>query len=304
MKIGCHVGMVGPEYYLGSVKEAISYGANTFMLYTGAPQNSFRTPLENLNIYEALDMMKKNNIDINNIVVHAPYLINLGNLDQEKSKNSYNMLLSEINRTLKMGCRYLVLHPGASMGYDREESLNQVAYYLNAAIEKYPGIIILIETMAGKGSELGINFNEINYIIQQIKHKECIGVCLDTCHINDAGYDLNKIDDVLNEFDNIIGLNYLYVCHINDSKNEKGAHKDRHENIGLGKIGFDNLINFIYNPRISDRIFILETPYVKENEKDKISYPPYKFEIEMILSKNNNLNLKEDIINYYKNDTH
>lgn len=300
LKIGSHVGMSGPNYYLGSVLEAISYNANTFMFYTGAPQNSIRTPLDRLKINEALELMKQHNINTLDVVVHAPYLINLGNLNPDKYQVSYNLLVTEIDRTIKMGCRYLVLHPGASMDYDRNESLNQIARLLNDAIKTNPSIVILLETMAGKGSEVGKTFEEIAYLIERIDRKESIGVCLDTCHINDGGYDLSNPDLILQEFDKVIGLNYLKVCHINDSKNPIGAHKDRHENFGFGNIGFDKLVNFIYHPLLKDKIFILETPYVKENEKDKISYPPYKFEIQTIKDKTFDPELKQKIIEYYK----
>ena len=300
LKIGSHVGMSGPNYYLGSVLEAISYNANTFMFYTGAPQNSIRTPLEKLKINEAIELMKQNNINIEDVVVHAPYLINLGNLNPDKYEISYNLLVTEIDRTIKMGCRFLVLHPGASMDYDRNESLNQIARLLNKAIQTNPSIVILLETMAGKGSEVGKTFEEIAYLIERIERKESIGVCLDTCHINDGGYDLSNPDAILAEFDKVIGLDYLKVCHINDSKNTIGAHKDRHENFGFGFIGFDKLVNFIYHPLLKDKIFILETPYVKENEKDKISYPPYKFEIQTIKDKTFDPSLKQKIIEYYK----
>ena len=300
IKIGSHVGMSGPDYYLGSVKEAISYGANTFMFYTGAPQNTIRTPLDKLKIREALALAKENNININEVVVHAPYLINLGNLNPEKSDFSYRILVNEIDRTTSMGCRYLVLHPGASMDYDRTSSLKQISHLIDKALQTNPEVIILIETMAGKGSEVGKTFQEVAYLIENISNKKQIGVCLDTCHINDGGYDLSNVDALLKEFDEVIGLDYLKVCHINDSKNEKGAHKDRHENFGYGTIGFDNLVNFIYHPLLKDKIFILETPYIKEEEKSKVSYPPYKFEIQSILNKTFASNLKEDVINYYK----
>lgn len=300
IKIGSHVGMSGPQYFVGSVKEALSYGANTFMFYTGAPQNTFRTPLENLHIQEALSLMEQNHINVKDVIVHAPYLINLANLNQEKSEVSFNLLLTEINRTLAMGCKYIVLHPGASLEFDKNESIKQVANYLNKAIALYPNITILIETMAGKGSEIGKSFEEIAQIINQIENKQGIGVCLDTCHIHDGGYDLSKLDELFIKFDQIISLKYLKVCHINDSKNEKDSHKDRHENFGYGKIGFENLISFIYHPSLKDCIFILETPYIKENEKDKLSYPPYKFEIEMILNKKFNDHLKENVVEFYK----
>ena len=169
IKLGSHVGMSGPNYYLGSVNEALSYEANTFMFYTGAPQNTIRTPLDKLKIVEAISLMKENNINPLDVIVHAPYLINLGNLNQEKVEVSYNILVNEIYRTLAMGCKYLVLHPGASMDYDREESLNQIATLLNKAINTYPEICVLIETMAGKGSEVGKTFEEVAYILNKIE---------------------------------------------------------------------------------------------------------------------------------------
>lgn len=298
--IGSHVGMSGPNYYEGSVKEAMSYGANTFMFYTGAPQNTIRIPVSRLKVEEAKTLMKENNIDVNNVVVHAPYLINLGNLNPEKVEVSFNLLVSEMQRTTQMGCRYLVLHPGASMEFDRIESLNQIAFLLNKAIDIVPQVCVLLETMAGKGSEVGKTFEEIAYIINKIENKNNIGVCLDTCHIHDGGYDLTNPDELLKAFDKIIGLNYLRVCHINDSKNDIGAHKDRHENFGYGKIGFQTLINFIYHPLLEGKIFILETPYVKKDEISKESFPPYRFEITSIKDKKFNENLKEDIFNYYK----
>ena len=248
--IGSHVSFNKDTQILGSLKDALSYGANTFMFYTGAPQNSIRTPLDKLKISEALTKMNENGIDVSNVVVHAPYLINLGNLNPEKYPVSYNLLVTEIDRTIKMGCRYLVLHPGASMEFDRTESLNQIARLLNEAIKTNPNIVILLETMAGKGSEVGKTFDEIAYMISKIERKESIGVCLDTCHINDGGYDLSNPDLILKEFNDIVGLDYLKVIHINYSKNDIGAHKDRHENFGFGTIGFDNLINIVYHPKL------------------------------------------------------
>lgn len=296
LKIGSHVSMNGPDYFLGSVKEAISYNANTFMFYTGAPQNTFRTPLNLLKINEGLELLKKAGIDIKDVVVHAPYLINLGNMNPEKASFAYETLVNEMRRTKAFGVKYMVLHPGASMDYDRDESIDQIARLLNDAINEESDVMILIETMSGKGSEVGIVFEEIAYIINKIDNKEQIGVCLDTCHIHDGGYDLNNIDNVLSEFDRIIGLKYLHVIHVNDSKNERAAHKDRHENIGFGKIGFDNLMKVIYHPLLQNQIFILETPYIKEFEKDKISYPPYKEEIDCIRKKTFDPQLKEKII--------
>ena len=301
MIIGSHVGMSAPNYLLGSVKEAISYQANTFMFYTGAPQNTIRTPLNNLKIEEAKALLKENHMDIENVIVHAPYLINLANCeDEEKYQLSIRLLKTEIERTLAIGCKYLVLHPGSALKADRQLAIQHIANALNQLFNDYPTIQILLEKMAGKGSEVGITFQEIKNIIDLIEKKECIGVCLDTCHIHDGGYDLSQTNELLSEFDQIIGLNYLKVCHINDSKNLKGAHKDRHANIGLGMIGFHHLMHFIYHPLLADKIFILETPWISYTvENQKVSYPPYRFEIQMIRNQTFNPHLIEDIFDYY-----
>lgn len=304
MIIGSHVGMASPNYLLNSVLEALSYQANTFMFYTGAPQNTFRTPLEKLKIEEAIQLINKNGMNIENIIVHAPYLINLANCeDDEKYNLSIRLLKTEVERTLKIGCKYLVLHPGCSLKADKLEAIKRVASALNQIFELYPTITILIETMAGKGSEIGSSFIEVKQIIDLIDKKECIGVCLDTCHIHDAGYNLCQIDELIQEFDSIIGLHNLKVCHINDSKNEIGSHKDRHANIGLGKIGFQTLSNFIHHPKLQDKIFILETPWVSYDfENSKVSYPPYRFEIEMLKNNTANENLLDDIFKFYQNN--
>ena len=301
MIIGSHVGMSSPNYLVYSVNEALSYKANTFMFYTGAPQNSFRTPVSQLKIKEAHEIAKANNIDFNNVIVHAPYLINLANCeDDEKYATSIRFLKTEVERTLSIGCKYLVLHPGSALKADRKDAIRRIANGLNEVIKLYPNIVILLETMAGKGSEMGIIFEEIRDIINLVDNKECVGVCLDTCHIHDAGYDLDNVDYIVESFDRIIGLEKLKVCHINDSKNLRQSHKDRHSNFGFGYIGFDRLINFIYHPKLNDKIFILETPWISYNvNNSKLSFPPYKFEIEMIKNKTFNENLENDVFDYY-----
>lgn len=277
--IGSHVSMSSPNYYLGSVREALSYGSNTFMIYTGAPQNIKRTPTEKCKINEGIKLAEENNMNLNNIICHAPYLINLGNIKNPNTyKLSLDLLKSEIQRTSDFHIKILVLHPGASLNEDRKKSLDQLINGLNAALNNDNDIKIAIETMAGKGSELCNNFEEVAYVLKNVKFQNKIGVCLDTCHINDAGYNLNDFDKVLDDFDKIVGLNKLLVLHINDSKNPIGSRKDRHENIGFGSIGFNNLINVIYNKRLNNLPKILETPYV--NGK-----PPYKIEITMIKNK-------------------
>ena len=287
--IGSHVGYKKDSGLVGSVKEALSYGANTFMFYTGAPQNTKRLPIDLVNVQEADKLMKENDIQKENVIVHAPYIINLATDDEEKRSFATRFLQEEIKRVETLGFTYLVLHPGSHVGFGPDKGIENIADSLNKVLEDDKKVVILLETMAGKGTEVGRTFEEIASIIAKVNKKEKLGVCLDTCHINDAGYDLNDFDKVLDSFDTIIGLDKLKCLHINDSKNERSAHKDRHENIGLGHIGFENLLKVIYNERLDNIPKILETPYV-----DKI-YPPYKYEIEMIRNKKFNENLYNDI---------
>ena len=286
--IGSHVGYKKDNGLVGSVKEALSYGANTFMFYTGAPQNTKRLPIDLEKVKEAEKLMKENKIDKDKVIVHAPYIINLATDDLEKRTFSCNFLKEEIKRVETFGFHYLVLHPGSHVGIGSIKGINNIIDSLNKVIDENTKVVILLETMAGKGTEIGSSFEEIESIISKIDRKENIGVCLDTCHINDAGYDLNDFDNILDNFDKIIGLDKLKCIHINDSKNIMASHKDRHENIGFGYIGFNNLLNVIYNKKLEDVPKILETPYV-----DK-TYPPYKYEIEMIKAKKFNENLIEE----------
>ena len=298
MYIGSHVSFDSKEQLLKSVKESISYGGNTFMFYTGAPQNTRRCVIDDELTFLAFNLMKENNIDLDKVICHAPYIVNLANdLDPEKYDFSIKFLRQEIERLETLNIKYLVLHPGSSVSIEKSKALNNISYALNKILSIDTNVMILLETMAGKGTECGINIDEIKTIIDGVEKKDNIGVCLDTCHLNDSGIDISKFDDYLNEFDSIIGINKIKCVHVNDSKNVIGSHKDRHENIGYGTIGFDNLINVIYNDRLKDIPKILETPYVGENKE----YPPYKFEIEMIRNKKFNDNFINDIINFYKN---
>ena len=294
MIIGSHVSFSKNNQLVGSVQECISYGANTFMFYTGAPQNTRRLPIDDRLTKSAFDLMKKNGIDFNNVIVHAPYVVNLAN--EKNFDFSISFLRDELKRVEQLGFDKVVLHPGSHVGVGSERAISNIVYCLNNVLAD-TSVKILLETMAGKGTEVGVNFDEIKSIIDGVLYKDRIGVCLDTCHIHDAGYDLNDFDSVLSEFDKIIGLDKLLCIHINDSKNPIGAHKDRHENIGYGFIGFNNIVSIVYNERIKDVPKILETPYVKD---EVLSYPPYKFEIDMIKNESFNDNLYEDIISYYK----
>ena len=281
---------------IGSVLETISYGANTFMFYTGAPQNTVRNSISDEKTYEAKKIMKENSIDINNVVVHAPYIINLAN-DKNKDFN-VSFLKEELYRTEKLGVNKIVLHPGSHVGLGKDVGIKNICDALNEALEEDMNVDILLETMAGKGSEIGSTFEEIKQIIDGVYLSNKIKVCVDTCHINDAGYDISNFDQILEEFDRIIGLDKLACVHVNDSKNTLGSHKDRHENIGYGTLGFDNMLKIIYHEKLKDVPKILETPYVKAD--DNSSYPPYKWEIKMIRDKKFNNTLISDIIKYYK----
>ena len=295
MIIGSHVSF-GKDQLLASAKTAVSYGANTFMFYTGAPQNTIRAELKRDITEKAWEYMKENNIDINNVICHAPYIINLANKEKIESWNfSISFLKNEIKRITEMGVNYIVVHPGNALKLDREEALSNIALALNFIIDEDTLPMILLETMAGKGSECGINIYELKSILNKVNLKDKIGICLDTCHLNDSGVDIAKFDEYLSVFDSEIGLDKVKCVHVNDSKNVIGSKKDRHANIGFGTIGFDNLLNVIYNPKLKDVPKILETPYIGE-------FPPYKFEIAMIKSKKFNPSLESDVENYYKND--
>lgn len=286
--IGSHVSFNSNDQLLGSLEQSLSYGANTFMFYTGAPQNTTRSKINDEITKKAVKKMNENDINLENIIVHAPYIINLANAKEETKYNfSIRFLKEEVSRCEQIGIKYMVLHPGSHVGLGEEEGIKNIIFGLNEVNKTNNSVVILLETMAGKGTELGVNFNQLKTIIDGIEDKSKIGVCLDTCHLNDAGYDISNFNNVLDEFDKTIGLSYVHCIHINDSKNPLGAHKDRHENIGYGTLGFNNIINVIYNPRLDNIPKILETPWIGE-------YAPYKEEIEMIRNKTFNDKLKEE----------
>ncbi|MCM3738720.1 deoxyribonuclease IV [Oceanobacillus luteolus] len=294
LKIGSHVSMSGSKMLLGSSEEAISYGANTFMIYTGAPQNTRRKPIEELNIEAGKKHMEEHGIS--DIIVHAPYIINIGNTQKPATfELGVNFLRSEMERTQVIGANQIVLHPGAHVGAGEDEGIKKIIEGLNEVLTREHQVQIALETMAGKGSEIGKTFEELARIIDGVTFNEKLSICMDTCHIHDAGYNIvDDFDGVLNEFDKIIGVDRIKVVHVNDSKNPRGARKDRHENIGFGHIGFDALHYIINHPQLSELPKILETPYVGEDKKNKKA--PYKHEIEMIKDGNFNSELKELIM--------
>ena len=276
--IGSHVGYNKNTGLLGSVMEAVQYNANTFMFYTGAPQNTIRFAIDQTLKEKGLNKMKEYGMILDKIIVHAPYIINLANPDSEKHQFAINFLKQEIERCEELGITKMVLHPGSHVGCGIDMGINNIIDGLNNVMKDNHSVCILLETMAGKGSEVGSNFSEIKKIIDGVEKKDLIGVCMDTCHMHDAGYDICKFDELLDEFDKIVGLHYVKCVHINDSKNVCGARRDRHENLGKGYIGLDNLLNVIYNKRLDNIPMILETPYINDQA-------PYKEEIEII--KNN-----------------
>ena len=282
--LGSHVGFNNKDQLVGSVKEAISYNANTFMFYTGPAQSTMRSELNDKLTYEAYKLMSENNINPNDVIVHAPYIVNFANRTDEDKYNFYiKFFIEELYRVNKLGFNKIVLHPGSAVNVTREDGLKNIIDALNKIIDNTPDVTILLETMAGKGNELGINIDEINTILEGIENKNRVGVCLDTCHLNDSGIDINEFDKYLDDFDRVIGLNKIKCVHVNDSMNPIGSHKDRHQNIGYGTIGFETLCNVIYNKRLEGIPFILETPWVNRNQPDE--YPPYKMEIENFRNK-------------------
>lgn len=282
LKIGSHVGMSGKDMLLGSAKEAYSYGANVFMAYTGAPQNTRRKDVSELKIKEAWEYMKEHNIE--EIIIHAPYIINLGNtIKPETYEIAEKFLATELERTEAMGSKVMVLHPGSHVGAGVDAGINQIVKGLNNVLTKDTNVYVALETMAGKGSEIGRNFEELARIYDGVVHNDKLRVCFDTCHVNDSGYDLvNDLSGTLEQFDKVIGKDQIAVFHINDSKNPCGASKDRHENIGFGNIGFDTLKEIVYLKEFENVPKILETPYIKDEENKKKAYAPYKYEIEML----------------------
>ena len=296
--IGSHVSFNKEKQLIGSLDEALSYESNTFMFYTGAPQNTRRYEINDNLTNQALEKMKNNNIDINNIIVHAPYIINLANtVKPETFELAVDFLNLEMERTEAMGCRTLILHPGAHVGAGENAGIHQIVKGLNEVLGQKGNVNIALETMAGKGTEMGRSFEELARIYDGVVHNERLRVCFDTCHTNDSGYDVrNHFDEVLEQFDRLIGCDQIAVFHINDSKNPKGTHKDRHENVGFGTIGYESLRNIVYHEGFESVPKILESPYIPDPETKKRAFAPYKHEIAMLREGRFHENLKEEIL--------
>ncbi|MCV3741113.1 deoxyribonuclease IV [Lentilactobacillus hilgardii] len=293
--IGSHVSMNGKDMFLGSAKEAAGFGENVFMVYTGAPQNTVRKPIEKLNGPAGKAYMAEHNLK--EVVVHAPYIINLGNtLKPQNFAFGVQFLQQEIARAEAIGAKQIVLHPGAHVGEGPQKAIDQIAKGLNEVITDNQSAQIALETMAGKGTEVGITFEQLAEIISKVSNNEKLSVTFDTCHTNDAGYDVkNDFDGVLNEFDHIVGLDRLKVIHLNDSKNERGSHKDRHQIIGLGTIGFKALNYIAHHDQLASVPKIMETPILKDPENKRIKYNPHGYEVSMLRKQVFNPNIIEDM---------
>lgn len=283
--LGSHVSLKAPNYFLGSIQESLSYGANACMIYTGAPSNTRRISMDKFKIEEAKELMKAHDFLMERVIVHAPYLINLANsIKPETAEFGVEFLKEELKRVAMLGAGTLVLHPGSHLKAGVETGIEWIQKGLNAVLDTdESSVCIALETMAGKGNEVGRSFEELSAILEGVHKKERIKICLDTCHIHDAGYDVSHFDEVLEQFDSILGLDRLAVLHINDSKNERGAHKDRHANIGAGFIGFEALANVVHHPKLTKITKILETPYIDGK-------PPYQEEIRQLRAYRSNKN--------------
>ncbi len=281
--IGSHVSFKAKEYFIGSINESLSYGSNCMMIYTGAPQNFIRKKIDEVNTKDAHKLLLENKIDLDNIIVHAPYVINLASSKEETRELGKRFLIEELKRVESLGLKYLVLHPGSCLTQERSVGIDLIIKGINYAFEKANNNVwILLETMAGKGSEIGIDFKELKEIIDNVNKKQ-VGVCFDTCHMHESGMDISNVEKTLEEFTKYISFDLLKAIHLNDSKNEIGARKDRHENLGYGKIGYETLYKWYSNEKLNKVPKILETPYY---EKDGKSLAPYKEEIDILKSNN------------------
>lgn len=284
--IGSHTSYLKDKGLLGVVEESISYGSNIFMFYTGSNQSTLRFPINKELTEKAHKIMLENGFDKTKCIVHAPFIINLANNTDPAKYNFYiNFFKEELKRCIELDIRNMVLHPGSYTSLDRQTGIENIAFGLNEALKDIDGVNLLLEYMSGKGTEVGSSIDDLSGIINLLDEdvKEKVFVCLDTCHMNDSGIDIANIEEFLDEFDKKIGINKIKCIHINDSYNVVGSHKDRHANIGYGTIGFEKLLNVIYNSRLDNIPKILETPWINRNEKN--TYAPYKYEIEMIRNK-------------------
>ncbi|MDR0348325.1 MAG: deoxyribonuclease IV [Tannerella sp.] len=256
-KIGCHLSASKGFFAMG--KEAVRIGANTFQFFTRNPRGGSAKAIDEKDV-EAFSALAKEN-GISQIVAHAPYTLNACAADPGIRKFAEETMLDDLRRMEYVPGNYYNFHPGSHVKQGVDTGIELIAALLNKMLRPEQKTIVLLETMAGKGSEVGRTFEELRLIIDKVELNHLIGVCFDTCHVFDAGYDLvNRLDDVMEEFDRVIGLNRLYAVHLNDSKNTQGSHKDRHAKIGEGHIGLDAIARIINHPALKHLPFNLETP--------------------------------------------
>ena len=270
-KIGSHVNFKSPNYLLDAVKQSLKNKANAMMIYLGAPQSTKRVDVSKYKLEEYQKTYIKEIVP-ENIVVHAPYITNPANPEKKDFANQF--LIKDIQRMNYIGAKHLVIHPGAHTKFTRKEAIKTLIDSLKYIFSKTKDVEISIETMSGKGTEIGTNFEEIKYIIDKVNNSR-LNVCLDTCHVWDYGYDVKNFKKLISELKKHDLLKLIKVIHVNDSKNPLGASKDRHANIGKGHIGLDALKKIVNSKKFENAIMILETPLVDEK-------PIYDQEIEML----------------------
>lgn len=268
--IGCHLS--ASKGFLHMAKEAFSIGANTFQFFTRNPRGFAAKDIDNRDVEAFLEYTEENNFG--KILAHAPYTLNPSSADERVRDLALRIMRDDMERMEYIPGNLYNFHPGSHVGQGAEKGIELTAQLLNTILTPNQSTMVLLETMSGKGSEIGRSFEELKEIIDKTELSDKVGVCLDTCHVYDAGYDIvGNLDGVLDEFDRIIGLDKLYAIHMNDSKNPFESHKDRHEKIGEGSIGLEAMKKIINNPRLKNLPVFLETP----NELDG-----YKAEIELL----------------------
>ncbi len=268
LRIGNH--LPSSKGYLAMAKHAEKLGANTFAFFTRNPRGGAAKPIDESDIEKFLSYIKAH--DINRLVAHAPYTMNLCSAKPEIRQFGKDMLRDDMQRMEYTPNQYYNFHPGSHTGQGVEVGIEQIADALNEILTPEQHTTVLLETMAGKGSEVGRSFEELREILDRVKLPDKMGVCLDTCHVWEAGYDIvGDLDGVLAQFDRVIGLDKLYAVHLNDSMNSRSAHKDRHQKIGQGHIGLDAIVRVINHPALKTLPFILETPNEDEGYAAEIA---------------------------------
>lgn len=272
--LGSHVSFKSPDYLLGAIKEAASYGATALMIYLGAPQTTLRVSGVDYRLAEARALAEQAGIDYSSIIVHAPYIVNLATPDEEKAAFGLEFMTAELERARACGFQTMVFHPGAAVGQNPAEAVRKLADRLRMLLDRFPDLILALETMAGKGTELGGRLEELAELVSLIDRPN-VGLTLDTCHLNDAGYDMSDFGAFLDGYEKIMPPGLIRCVHVNDSLNPRGSHKDRHANIGQGTIGLDALRRVVHERRLQAVPKILETPYIE-------GMPPYAAEIKAL----------------------